>query len=187
MLRRVITESALSHHPPGQQAAVIVAYLRRGEAAEFLAPHAALDAPQACMDALILIRRAAELSEQAASWDLDDTCARYLQVITVTSRTPKYLAASICLHIIPQITNHMQARRSNFMTPPPTFLFKCHCHSCHFMVFPPKARCICRQAACEGCQNLKALTRLPDPCKTQCRWGRYLFYSTWLTENCLVV
>ena len=81
VLRRVSAMSAAAGQPPAQRAAVLAAYLGGDAALDFLTPSAAIDHPQACADALVLLRRAAELSGQEINWDLDATCARHLAAI----------------------------------------------------------------------------------------------------------
>lgn len=66
VLRRVSAELAALGHPPAQHADILLAYLGRDAVADFLTPSAAVQIPQACISSLVLIKRAAQLSQQVS-------------------------------------------------------------------------------------------------------------------------
>lgn len=63
VLRRVSAELAGDLTP---HADILLAYLGRDAVADFLTPSAAVQIPQACISSLVLIKRAAQLSQQVS-------------------------------------------------------------------------------------------------------------------------
>ncbi|CAL8464953.1 g4488 [Coccomyxa elongata] len=80
VLRRVSAELAASGHPPAQHADILLAYLGRDAIADFVTPSAAEQMPQACIFSFVLIKRAAQLSEQI--WELDRLCEHQLASVS---------------------------------------------------------------------------------------------------------
>lgn len=81
VLRHISDDAADISDAVMLRAALLVNYLIRKPAAEFLTAEMACHKPQACLDALRLMWHAVGLSERTANRELDDICLHNLELV----------------------------------------------------------------------------------------------------------